>query len=280
MDYNKIKEENKSKYPQEGILNNNISNPIDTSKIMPLNTRTSANKLYGGWANSFAKTTEINYSELISAINNAILNQKDALQLFYSIHKEVCLKLNLDFFAIGIYNVTSNYINMKLTEKTGSSYSSKILLTEDDNVIIRSFKNKEVIFTTDSEYLKMNYLSQNSTTIIPLIAFGECLGVAIYSDNNNQLFELYKLIANYYAIFYKNRQLSDLVDRNTDADSLTGLSNHKKLQEDLAREIERCNLSDKTMAFCIFDIANISQINSVQVEKVLLLIENQYNSNI
>ncbi|MBR7105588.1 MAG: hypothetical protein IKC88_01245, partial [Opitutales bacterium] len=41
-----------------------------------------------------------------------------------------------------------------------------------------------------------------------------------------------------------------------DADSLTGLSNHKKLHEDLSYEIERCSTNDGTLAFCIFDIAD------------------------
>ena len=262
MDFNKIDNNNISQNPQDGIMNSKISNPIDTSKIMPLNTRTSANRLYGGWAGTISKNNEINYLDIISAINASVSSQKDTVQLFYSIHKQICLKLNLDFIAVGIYNPTTNYINIKLIEKTGSSYTSKILLADDDNTIIKAFNSKEAIFTTDSNYLKMNYLSNGPTTIIPLIAFGECMGVFIFSDNNNQLFELYKLIANYYAIFYKNKQLSDLVDKNTDADSLTGLSNHKKLQEDLAREISKNINTDKTTAFCIIDIANISEINN------------------
>lgn len=262
MDFNKTKDENISKNPQDSAINGRASNPIDTSKIMPLNTRTSANRVYGGWANSFSKSQEINYLEIINAINASVANQTDTVQLFYSIHKQICLTLNLDFLAIGIFNPSSNYINVKLVEKTGSSYVSKVLLTDDDNAIVRAFNNKEAIFTTDSSYLKMNYLAKTPTTIVPLIAFGECLGILVFSDNNNQLFELYKLIANYYAIFYKNKQLSDLVDRNTDADSLTGLSNHKKLQEDLAREINRSINTDRTTAFCILDIANISDINN------------------
>jgi len=262
VDFNKTKNENISQYPQEGVTNNKISNPIDVSKIMPLSTRTSANRLYGGWAGAYAKNQEVNYLDIISAINSSVANQKDTVELFYSIHKQICFKLNLDFLAIGIYNSTSNYINVKLIEKTGSSYVSKMLLSDDDNVIVKVFKSKEAIFTTDSNYLKMNYLSETPTTVVPLVAFGECLGVIVYSDNNNQLFELYKLIANYYAIFYKNKQLLELVDKNTDADSLTGLSNHKKLQEDLAREINKNSNTDSTTAFCIFDIANISEINN------------------
>ena len=110
MDYNKTKSDTTSKYPQEGVLNNKISNPIDTSKLMPLNTRTSANRLYGGWANSMSKS-EINYPEIISAINSSIINEKDALQLFYSIHRQVCLKLNQNFIAVGIYNLQTILIS-------------------------------------------------------------------------------------------------------------------------------------------------------------------------
>ena len=261
VDYNKIKDNNGLK-DSKTSQSNKISNPIDTSRIMPLNTRTSSNRLYGGWAKNLTKMSDVNYHEMINAINESILNQTDTVQLFYSIHKQVCLKLNLDFLAVGIFNGNSNYINVKLIEKTGSSYSSKVMLSDDDNIIVRAFKTKEAIFTTDSNYLKMNYFAEAPTTVIPLVVFGECLGVIVFSDNNNQLFELYKLIANYYAIFYKNRQLADLVDRNTDTDSLTGLSNHKKLQEDLAREITRTIDSAASLAFCIIDIANIAEINN------------------
>ncbi len=263
MDSNNIKEENSRSLASDGIVNQKISNPIEKPKIMPLNTRTSANRLFSGYTNSYYKTNDINYTDLINAINVSFSNQTDIVHLFYSIHNNICSRLNLNFSALGIFNQNSNYINVKLIDKTGASYNSKIMLSDDENIIVKSFKNKQIILTTDSEYLKLSYLNNVATHVIPLIAFGECVGVIIFADNNaNQYFELYKLIANYIAIFYKNRMLSDLVDRNTDTDSLTGLSNHKKLQEDLALEIAQCGNYDKKLAFCIFDIANISEINN------------------
>ena len=263
MDSNNIKEENSRSLASDGIVNQKISNPIEKPKIMPLNTRTSANRLFSGYTNSYYKTNDINYTDLINAINVSFSNQTDIVHLFYSIHNNICSRLNLNFSALGIFNQNSNYINVKLIDKTGASYNSKIMLSDDENIIVKSFKNKQIILTTDSEYLKLSYLNNVATHVIPLIAFGECVGVIIFADNNaNQYFELYKLIANYIAIFYKNRMLSDLVDRNTDTDSLTGLSNHKKLQEDLALEIVQCGNYDKKLAFCIFDIANISEINN------------------
>lgn len=262
MDSNNLKKNDFPSPVQDAPLNRKISNPID-KPILPLNTRTSANRLFSGYTNAFNKNYDINYPDLINALNSSFSNQTDPVHLFYSIYNKLSSKFSLNFSALGIFNQNSNYINVKLIDKTGTSYNSKVMLTEDENVIVNAFKNKQIILTTGSEYLKLNYLSDVPTQIIPLVAFNECEGVIIFSDNNgNQYFELYKLIANYFAIFYKNRKLSDLVDRNTDTDSLTGLSNHKKLQEDLALEISQCANSDKKLAFCIIDIANIAEINN------------------
>ncbi len=263
MDFNNIKEENSRSLASDGIIGSNTSNPIDKPKIMPLNARTSANRLFSGYTNSYYKTNDINYPDLINALNVSFAGQTDIVHLFYSLHNNICTRFNLHFSALGIYNQSSNYINVKLIDKNGTSYNTKIMLLESENVIVKAFQNKQIILTTDSEYLKLNYLANVPTHVIPLVTMGECVGVMIFADNyGNQHFELYKLIANYFAVFYKNRMLSDLVDRNTDTDSLTGLSNHKKLQEDLALEISQCINSEKKLAFCIFDIANISEINN------------------
>ncbi len=265
MENNKIKDDTKAQN-RATVPDFKTSNPIDSPKIMPLNTRTSANRLYSGYTNTVNKFLDINYTEIINTLNSSFVDQNDPVRLFYTIHNQVCSKIGINFSALGIYNQNSNYINVKLIDKTGSSYNSMIMLNDDDNAVVRAFETKQIITTTDCSYLKLNYLSNISnspTNIIPLNAFGECFGVAIFSDNNNnQFFEIYKLIANYYAMFYKNRKLIDLVDRNTDTDSLTGLSNHKKLQEDLALEISQCLNNDKQLAFCIFDIGNISEINN------------------
>lgn len=262
MDLNKLQNDAKNKTNNDVLNAYKISNPIDSPKIMPINTRTSANRLYGGWANSPSYNSLLNHSEILSIINNCVANEKDCLQFFYSLHKNLCAKLNMEFLAVGIYNPSSNCINLKLVDKINVSYASKILLTDDDNAVVKAFKNKEAIFTTDNDYLKMNYLIKSSTAIVPLKVSDECLGVIIFSNNDNELFEIYRIIASCYAVFYKNKQLIELVDKNTDTDSLTGLSNHKKLQEDLSREIAKITNTDRTLAFCLIDIANISEINN------------------
>ena len=261
MDSEKLEKEN-SFQQQNAILNSNSSNPIGASKIMPLNTRTSANRLYGGFATNQNKSSEVNYNELIASLNQVFSKNKDFNEVFYTLCEKVIKFLNLNFMALGIFNETSNYLYLKLIDKLGANYNSRILSNELDNPIVKAFNERNIITTLTSSYLKLNYLADSQTHILPLISFGECLGVIVFSDNTNQHIELYKLIANFCAISYKNLQLNDLVVKSIDIDSLTSFSNHKKMQEDLAQQIKIASENNTELAFCIFDIANISSINS------------------
>ena len=185
MDSNNLKKYNSKVEISSTPVSPMISNPIDKPKIMPLNARTSSNRLFSGYTNSFNnKTYDINYPDIINALNTAFVNQTDSAHLFYSIHNQICSKFNLNFSALGTYNQNSNYINLKLIDKTNTSYNSKIMLSDTENVVVKAFQNKQVILTTDSEYLKLNYLTNAPTHIIPLLAFNECEGVMIFSDSN------------------------------------------------------------------------------------------------
>ncbi len=265
MDSGKIKNSNPF-VKNDDIISKKISNPIDNTKILPLNSKTSSNKLYSGYKNSFNNSADTNYSEIIATLNKVFQSPADSIHLFHELHNQFVEKLNLNFSALGICNQNSSCINLKLNDKTGSSYNSKIMLNDTDNPIIQSFMDNKCILTPDSSYLKLSYLgyfANSQTCILPLAVLNDTFGVMIFCDNNsNQFLNLYKLISNYFALFYKNKQLLDIVDKNTDIDSLTGLSNHKKMQEDLATEIKSSLEHNKPLAFCIVDIANITEINN------------------
>lgn len=262
VEYNKLKKDITPQTTSKGINDTNFSNPISMPKILPLTTRSSANKLYGGYTSKTAKN-DIDYAEIIASLNLILPEQSDSLHLFCDFHVHARQKLNLNYSALGLYNTSSNYINLKLIDKMNVSYNSKILLNDTQNPIVEAYKTKKTVITDNNDYLKLNYLPKSPTVIVPLCAFSECMGVAIFaSDNYAQHVELYKLISNYYAVFYKNKQLLDLVDTNTDIDSLTALPNYKRLQETLTQEVNRHQEGDKPFAFCIIDIANISEINS------------------
>ncbi len=265
LDSGKTKNTNPIKKQNE-VINNKFSNPIDNTKILPLSSKTSSNKLYSGYINSNIVKNETNYSDIINILNNVFNSSYDPVNLFRELYNQISEKLNINFSALGICEHNSNCINLILSDKNGSSYNSKIMLNEIDNPIIQAYTSNNFIVTPDTNYLKLNYLDffvNNQSYILPLSVMNDTFGVMIFCDNsNNQFFNLYRLISNYFAIFYKNKQLLDIVDRNTDIDSLTGLSNHKKLQEDLASELQSSLDKNNKLAFCIVDIANITEINN------------------
>lgn len=241
----------------------NTSNPFETRRIMPLNSKSSANKLYGGWANPLSRNSNIDYIETINAIISDFQSIRDASKLFYEVHSSLSKKINLNFSAVGICNNTSNCVDFQLINKNKMTYNQKVLLSDLQNPVIQSITKRTPISTINNNYLKIDFLPNSSTHIIPLIAFADVFGVLVFSDDSlNQNLELYKLISTYYAISYSHKILSDLVDRNTDTDTLTGLNNHKKLQESLSREIATAQKYSSNLAFCIIDISNISGINA------------------
>ena len=69
------------------------------------------------------------------------------------------------------------------------------------------------------------------------------------------------MIANTLGLFAQTKNLLELVETNSETDSLTGLANHKCFKEELIRQIESCNKSNSPLSVCIFDVLNISQIN-------------------
>lgn len=260
-------EKTSSPIKKESQSNFNISNPIEKKKIVPLNTTSSANRLYGGYANVVNKKQDIDFQQLIKTLNTCFSNQSDSNKLFYDINKYFSDILCLNYCAIGLYNEDSNYLNVKVIDKNDVSYNTKLMLNDSENAIVKSFTNRRIDFCQDSSSLKLTHLSDitgSPCVIIPLIIANECIGVFMFSDNynNSNHLEFYKLIANCFAYSYKNLLLYDLANKNADTDALTGLFTHKKLQEELANEIAACSNNEKDFAFCIIDIANITEINN------------------
>ena len=248
---------------EENKIGTLFSNPISSPKNAPQNNRTSANRLYGGYSsNPNVKNVSVNYKQILKIINEVFAKKTDLGQLFYMLHNVLSTNLQINFSAIGLVNGQSSCINVKLIDKIGSIYNSKVMLNDDVNPVIKAYLTKTPQNCPDNAFLRANYLTSSPCAILPLIAFGECLGVLIVGDNNvSSSIELYQFLANYMAIFIQNRNLTELVDKNTDIDSLTGLSNHKCFQEEAIRQIESCSKTSSSLSVCIFDILNISQIN-------------------
>ena len=243
------------------------SNPIIPSglisKINTINNRTTANRMYAGYNQKAWRTSEnIDYHEVIKFINEVTYNKDNKNELFYSLHNIFVNKLNAGFSAFGLYCEQSNCINFKIIDKIGSTFTSRILLNGSDNPVEKAFTSRTTQFTDSNKFLNVHYLSESGVAIVPLIAINQCIGVMLVGDDNYEASsDIYKLMANYLALFIQNKDLSAKVLKNTYTDALTGLNNHRKFQEKLASEIDKAQRTQTQTSIVIFDINNISQIN-------------------
>ena len=239
-----------------------ISNPIMSGA--PIASRTSGNKLYstGSTRSHLSKQANIGFQEIMRLVNDAFLNKNDLSQLFYSLNSILVNKLQVSFSAIGLYNKHSNCVNIKLIDKIGSTYTTKTIMTDDNNPVVRAIKTKKTVTTQDTSFLSSWYQTHASTAIIPLIAIDECIGVYVVGNYHlSATIEFCQLIANTMALFAQTKNLLEMVETNTDTDSLTGLANHKHLQEELHRQMLISESKNENLSVIIVDVANISRIN-------------------
>ncbi len=251
-------------------INKNISNPMGTilsNPIItgaPIGSRTSANKLYstGSARGHIAKQVNIGFQEVMRLVNDAFLIKNDTGQLFYALNNIMVNKLQVSFTAMGLYNKHSNSVNIKLIDKIGSTYTTKVIMTDETNPVVKAIKTKKNVTTQDTGFLSSWYQSHASTAIIPLMAIDECIGVYIVGNYHiGATIEFCQLLANSLALFAQTKNLIELAETNSDTDSLTGLANHKHFQEELSRQIQNSENKNESLSVVIADIANISRIN-------------------
>ncbi len=245
----------------------NITNPINQSgliaKINSLNNRASSNRLYGGYNQYVEKPSlAIDYSDFIKFMNEIIANKQNINELFYSFHNLLTNKLNCAFTSLGVINEQSNCLNIKLIDKIGSIYSSRVFLNDNTNEIVRAISENKISIHNDNSFLKIPYLSGSPAIIVPICSFGNNIGVTIVGDYEiDSHIDIYTMISNYCGMYMANSDLKDKASQNTHVDSLTNLCSHRKFQEILANEISEAKENEKSVSIVIFDVNNISQIN-------------------
>ena len=239
-----------------------LTNPIMSGGV--IGTRTSANKLYsaGSTRGHLAKQANVGFQEIMRLVNDAFLIKNDLAQLFYSLNSIMVNKLQVNFTAMGLYNKHSNCVNIKLIDKIGSTYTTKTIMTDENNPVVKAVKTKKIVTTQDTGFLSSWYQTHASTAIIPMMAIDECMGVYIVGNYHiSATIEFCQLIANTLGLFAQTKNLMDLVETNSDTDSLTGLANHKHLQEELHEQIQSAENKGTVLSVLIVDVANISRIN-------------------
>ncbi len=268
----------------------NITNPINQTgliaKINSLNSRASSNRLYGGYNQYVEKPSKaIDYPELIKYMNDILLNKHNINEIFYSFHNLITNKLNCAFTALGVINEQSNCMNIKLIDKIGSIYSSRVFLNDNSNEIIQTINHNKITVHNDNSFLKIPYLAESPAIIIPIATFGNNIGVMIVGDSEiENHIDIYTLISNYYGLFITNYDLKDKVSQNTHLDSLTNLCSHRRFQELLSNELSEAGKNDKNVSIIIFDINNISQINRefghAKGDEIIRIVADKISQNI
>lgn len=187
----------------------------------------------------------------------------DNIYKFYSdLYSIILQNIDSGFCAIGLYKEKSNCINLRLQDKLGNFYTTKVFMKDADNPIIEVFKTQQLMFKDDVSFLKIAYFKNNPIAILPLISVNKCIGVLIIADNYaRQNVQLYTLLANYVALISHNNELIETSDKFVNTDNLTLLYNHRCFQELLADEISRAKTSKQNLSVIMLDICNITKIN-------------------
>lgn len=250
---------------------NNISKPVTSpisqgklvSRVNALTQNLSGNPLNNPQNLVFnnEKGSTLNYKFVVDELVKlpCIDNINDFYNKIYSI---ITQNIDSSFFAIGLFKEKSNCINLRLQDKLGNNFSTKVFLKDDKNPIVEVFNNRSMKFVEKEDYLKLSYYKNYSTAILPLISVNKCIGVFIIEDTYaRQNATLYTLIANYMALYIHNFDLVEKSDEYINTDALTLLYNHRGFQEILTNELKRSETNNQKTSIIMIDISNITKIN-------------------
>lgn len=269
------------------------SNPItsETSSIVArinnFNTNKTANRMYAGYMNAANASSHrvIDYSELMNNLNAALSDKANVHDLFAAVHDLFTEKLNSVFTAFGIFHEKSKCINLKLLNSMGSSYSSKIFLSDENNPVIQCFNGSVPVLRDDNSFLNIPYLQKSPSVLLPLISVNSCKGVMIIGkDFPENRIGLFSFISNYCAMFMQNVELLEQTNKFANTDTLTGLYTHRGFQEVLKAELKRAEDNEANLSIIMLDVNNISKINRelghAKGDEVIKLLAEKVKQNI
>ena len=150
------------------------------------------------------KSSTLNYKNIVDELIK--IDSIDNITDYYNkIYSMITQSIDSRFYAIGLFKEKSNCINLKLQDKLGNNYSTKVFLKDEENPIVEVFNNRTMQFTENENYLKLSYYKDYSTAILPLISVNKCIGVFIIEDDNaKQSAKLYSLLAKHIALVTHN----------------------------------------------------------------------------
>lgn len=273
---------------QDKTIHLAAQNPIEmnniVAKINNFNTNKTSNKMYGGYMNA-ATTRVIDYSDFVYSLNSLLSNKIGVQELFVEVNNLFSEKLTSVYTAFGIYQEKSKCINMKLFNSMGSTYTSKIFLSDDENPVIECFNKNTPIIKENNKFLNMPYLNDSESLILPLNSVNGCKGVmAIGKNGLENHIGLFEFIANYCSLYIQNIELLEQTNKYANTDTLTGLYTHRGFQEILSSELKRAADKGSSLSIIMLDVNNISKINRelghAKGDEVIKLLAEKVKQNI
>lgn len=269
-----------------------VTSPItsETSDIVArinnFNTNKTSNRMYAGYMNSAVNSHRVvDFSDLVQSLNSRLSDKTNIHDFFLAVHNLFSEKLKSVYTAFGIYQEKSKCINMKLFSYMGSTYTSKLFLSEEDNPVIKCFINSKAILTDNDKFLNIPYLQETSSLVLPLNTVNGCKGVMIVGKNDlESQIGLFSFIANYCGLFMQNIELMEQTNKYANTDTLTGLYTHRGFQEILSAELKQASDKDYSLSIVMLDVNNISKINRelghAKGDEVIKLLAEKVKQNI
>ena len=119
-----------------------VTNPVNiVAHINSITQKNTANKLYGGYNKFLSKNKYVvDYVDFIQKLSSIVAKGESYYNFYSEIHQLLINNLNVAFTGIGIFNEKSKCIHLKVTSKTGTTYSSRIFEKDSyNNEIWRNF---------------------------------------------------------------------------------------------------------------------------------------------
>ncbi len=278
---------------REDTANVKASNPIkpETSSIVArinnFNTNKTANRMYAGYMNNTYASSHkvIDYSDLVSGFNSLLSDKTNIQDLFADLHDLFAEKLGCIYTAFGVFHEKSKCLNLKLFNSMGSTYTSKLFLSDTENPAIECFTSHIPVFKNDDKFLNIPYLQNSESLILPMISISGCKGIMIIGkDSLENHTGLFSFIANYCALFMDNIGLLEQANKYANTDTLTGLYTHRGFQEILSAELKRATDNETNLSIIMLDVNNISKINRelghAKGDEVIKLLAEKVKQNI
>ena len=230
------------------------------------------------------KGSTLNYKFIVDELVK--LTCVDNTSDFYNkIHSIILQSIDSTFMAIGLFKEKSNCINLRLQDKLGNCFSTKVFLKDEENPIVQVFNSRRIQFVEKKNYLNLSYYKDYSTIILPLISVNKCIGVLIVEDSYaRQNTVLYSLIANHVAMVTHNIDLLEKSDEYVNTDNLTLLHNHRGFQDVLTNELSRAQTNKQKLSIIMMDINNITKINRelghAKGDEVIKLVAEKVRQNV